>query len=279
MLRYHFMVNAFSAGTIVAPLAAVAGWFMVLRREAFAGHTLAVAGFPGATAASWAGTNPAWGFFGFSAAAALLIAALGSGGSGTRRDESAGVAMVQVLALAAGLGFASLQAGFSTVASATLFGSFLGITDAQVAVLGCAGLGAAAALAVIGRPLLLASIDPDLARAKGVPVRLLASLFLGVLSLVVASASQITGALLVFALLVMPAGAARALTARPVVGLLLAVGLSLGITWGALTIGYYSPYPIGFWITSLAFGAFLCANLVGRGAPALLVPLRRRREP
>jgi zinc/manganese transport system permease protein len=112
------------------------------------------------------------------------------------------------------------------------------------------------ALAVVGRPLLFASVDPAVAAARGVPVRLLSTVFLVVLGAATAATSQITGALLVFALLVMPAATAQNLTARPARGLAVSVLIALGVTWTSLTVAYYSPYPIGFWVTTFAFAAY-----------------------
>ncbi|HEX9546624.1 MAG TPA: metal ABC transporter permease [Acidimicrobiales bacterium] len=264
MFAYHFMVNAFRAGTIVAVIAGAVGWFMVLRRQAFAGHTLSLVGFPGAAGAVWLGVSASWGYFGFCTAAALLIAALRHGMSETRSEESAGIGVVQAFALAAGFLFVSLYKGFLNGVNALLFGNFLGITDGQVVVLLVVGVAAMAALALIARPLLFASIDPDVAAARGLPVRTLSVLFLILLGLTVAEVSQITGALLVFSLLVMPAATAQALTARPIRSLAITIGLGLVITWAALTAAYYSPYPIGFWVTTFGFVGYLTSLLMRR---------------
>jgi zinc/manganese transport system permease protein len=262
LFEFQFMVNAFRAGTIVAVGAGVIGWFMVLRRQAFAGHTLAIVGFPGAAAAVWLGLSATWGYFGFCVAAAVLIAGL-QPATGGRGDESAGIGVVQAFALASGFLFVSLYHGFLNGVNALLFGSFLGITDVQVLVLlGVAGL-AIAVLAVIGRPLLFASVDADVAMARGVPVRGLAVVFLIVLGLTVAEVSQITGTLLVFALLVTPAATAQKLTARPLLSLGVTVAISLGVTWAGLAVAYYSPYPIGFFITTFAFAGYVLAALGG----------------
>ena len=165
----------------------------------------------------------------------------------------------------------SLYRGNLEGLSALLFGSFLGITSRQVAVLTAAGILALAALAGVARPLVFASIDPAVAAASGVPVHGLGVLFLLLLGAAVAEISQITGALLVFALLVVPAATAQTLTARPAVSVALTVAISLGVTWLGLGIAYYSSYPIGFFITSVAFGAYLLANaarrMQDRGAP------------
>jgi zinc/manganese transport system permease protein len=267
MFAYHFMVNAFRAGTVVAVVAGAVGWFMVLRRQAFAGHTLAVVGFPGAAGAVWLGVSAAWGYFGFCAAAALLIAALPYGAGSGRGEESAGIGVIQAFALACGFLFVSLYHGFLNGLNTLLFGSFLGITDAQVLTLVVVGAAALAGLAVVGRPLLFASIDPDVAAARGVPVRALSVLFLLLLALTVAEVSQITGTLLVFALLVMPPATAQLLTARPGRSLVLAVGIGVAVTWAALAVAYNSAYPIGFWVTTFAFAAYAGAAVVRRARP------------
>ena len=214
------MVNAFRAGTIVAIVAAGIGWFMVLRRETFAGHTLSVVGFPGGAGAIWLGLAAVWGYFAFCIAAALVIAAIPSGRARGYHEESAAIGTLQAFALACGFLFVSLYGGFANGFNALLFGSFLGVTDAQVVTLLVVGVGALLVVGAIARPLLFASVDPDVAAARGVPVRLLSVVFLVVLGVAVAEASQITGSLLVFALLVVPAATAQVVTARPVLGLL-----------------------------------------------------------
>jgi zinc/manganese transport system permease protein len=269
-LAFHFMVNAFRAGTIVAIVAAAIGWFMVLRRETFAGHTLSVIGFPGAAGAIWLGLSAVWGYFAFCIAAALVIAAIPSG-TGARasgyHDESAAIGTLQAFALACGFLFASLYGGFANGFNGLLFGTFLGVTDVQVVTLLVVGTAALLVVAAVARPLLFASVDPDVAVARGVPVRLLSVAFLVVLGVAVAEASQITGSLLVFALLVAPAATAQVVTARPVWGLVVAIVVGVGITWLGLGIAYYSTYPVGFWITSAAFAAFVVSkvarNVVG----------------
>src|ERR1700758_1961349 len=166
MFAYHFMVNAFRAGTIVAVAAGAIGWFMVLRRQSFAGHTLALVGFPGAAGAVWLGISATWGFFGFCVAAALAIAALRPERGDNYGEEGAGIGTVQSFALAAGFLFISLYHGFLNGINALLFGSFLGITSGQVLTLLLVGAAALVALGAVGRPLLFASIDPDVAAAR-----------------------------------------------------------------------------------------------------------------
>lgn len=268
LFAYHFMLNAFRAGTIVAIAAAVIGWFMVIRRESFVGHTLALVGFPGAACATLLGVSASFGFFGFCVAAALVIAALPRGGGMHGfSEESAVVGTLQALALASGFLFVSLYGGFLNGVNALLFGSFLGVSDGQVLTLLVVGGLALVVLAVIGRPLLFSSIHGDVAAANGVPVRALSALFLVLLGVAAAEASQITGTLLVFALLVAPAATAQLLTPRPVVSLALCVGIGLAITWLGLAVAYYSPYPVGFFITTFAFAVYVAAR-AGAALPA-----------
>ncbi|WP_322780408.1 metal ABC transporter permease [Frankia sp. Cas4] len=269
MFAYPFMVNAFRAGTVVAVTAGVIGWFMILRRQTFAGHALAMAGFPGAAGAIWLGVGATYGYFAFCLTAALAVAAIpaagggggSAGGSAGRSEESAAVGTVQAFALACGFLFVSLYQGFLGGVNALLFGSFLGITGGMVRTLAVLALVVLVMLAVIGRPLLFASLDPAVATAAGVPVRGLSTAFLILLGTATAEVSQITGTLLVFTLLVIPAATAQVLTARPVLSLTLTVLLGVLVTWAGLTVAYYSPYPIGFFITSFSFGLYLLARL------------------
>jgi zinc/manganese transport system permease protein len=190
MWSLPFMLNAFRAGTIVAVLAAVVGWFMVLRRQSFAGHTLAVIGFPGAAAAAWLGVSVATGYYVFCIAAAVAIAILPARGGRGYSEESAVIGTVQAFALAVGMLFVALYGGFLGSTTALLFGSFLGITSAQVLVLALAAAIALLVLAAIGRPLLFASVDTDVASASGLPTRRLAVVFLLLLGVTAAAASQ-----------------------------------------------------------------------------------------
>ncbi|HZR13337.1 MAG TPA: iron chelate uptake ABC transporter family permease subunit [Acidimicrobiia bacterium] len=264
LLQHQFMVNALRAGAVVAVLAGAIGWFMVLRREAFAGHTLALVGFPGAAGAVWLGVSANLGYYAFCVTAALVIAAASTGRGRARGEESAAIGTVQAFALACGFLFATLYAGLLTETNALLFGSFLGITSAQVVTLAVVAAVALAALTALARPLLFASVDADVAQARGLPVRLVSALFLVVLGVAVAEASQITGSLLVFALLVAPPAAAQRLTSRPGRGIVLSVVLAVAVTWLGLGIGYFSSYPIGFWITTFAFGVYVLAHAASR---------------
>src|SRR5690242_146538 len=177
LTTYPFMVQALEAGAIVAVMAGAIGWFMVLRRQTFAGHTLSVVAFPGAAAATLAGLPVALGYFGFCGLGALTLA----GAAGPRRGhsaESAATGALQALALALGFLFVSLYHGVLNGLDALLFGTFLGVTSQQVTVLLAVAVATVTLLALGARPLFFASVDADVARARGVPVRLLGVGFL-----------------------------------------------------------------------------------------------------
>jgi zinc/manganese transport system permease protein len=271
MLEYHFMINALLAGSAVAVTAALVGWMMVLRRETFAGHTLAVMAFPGAAAAALAGVPAAAGYLLFCGAGALAIARLGAA-AGSWREESAGVGVVQAFALGLGFLFVSLYGGVLGDLETLLFGDVLGVSDGQVIALVAVAVAVLAALAAVGRPLLFSSVDTPLAAARGLPVRRLALAFLAMLAVAVASTSQVTGPLLVLALLVIPAASARVVTARPAASLALSLAIALIAVWAGLGIAYFSVYPPSMLIATVAFACYLLARLTA------LVRARRERR-
>jgi zinc/manganese transport system permease protein len=261
LFAYPFMVSALEAGTIVAVLASVVGWYVVLRRQAFASHTLSVMAFPGAAGASLAGLPIALGYY---LACGIAALAIGRAEGTTRRGyggETATIGTVQTVGLAAGFLFLSLNKSVLGEPDSLLFGTFLGITQAQVLVLLAVAAVAIGALAVIGRPLLFATIDRAVAQASGVPVGLIDVAFLLILALAIAATSQITGALLVFALLVAPPACAQTITSAPLPGLILSIVFALAIVWLGLGIAYFSIYPVGFYVTTLAFGLFVALRI------------------
>jgi zinc/manganese transport system permease protein len=266
LVTYPFMVNALEAGTIVAVLGGIVGWYVVLRRAAFASHTLSVMAFPGAAGAALAGLPTALGYYVACTAAALAIGRSGRAGRPGRAQggESAVIGTIQTVGLAAGFLFLSLNSAVLGGPETLLFGTFLGITRGQVLVLLLVALAALAILAALARPLLFASVDREVARASGVPVVLLDALFLLVLGLAIAAISQLTGALLVFALLVAPPAAAQRITLRPAIGLILSVAFALVTVWLALAIAYFSIYPVGFYVTTIGFVIYVLARATRR---------------
>ncbi len=262
LLAYRFMVNALEAASAVAVMAAVVGWFMVLRRETFAGHTLSMMSFPGAAAAALAGLPLAAGYFIFCGAGAVLIAGAPQGGGAARQAQrSAVIGSVGAGSLALGYLLLSLYGGVLESLESLLFGSILGVTSGEVELLAVVAVAALVFLAVAGRPLFFASVDGPLARASRVPVRALSVAFLLVLGLAVAATVQITGVLLVFALLVAPAGIARELTSRIGASLLLSVLIGLLIAWVGLGLSYFTNYPPGFFTTTAAMLLFALARV------------------
>ena len=261
LFAYPFMVHALEAGTIVAVLAAAVGWYMVLRRQSFAGHTLSVMAFPGAAGAALAGLPVTLGYYLACGAAALAIAPSRRQRRGGYVSETAAIGTVQVTGLALGYLFLSLNHGILGGLETLLFGTFLGISAGQVIGLLVVAAVALLALAVVGRPLLFATVDPEVAGARGVPVRALDAGFLLILALAVAATSQITGALLVFALLVAPPATAHLITRRTLAGLALSIAIALLIVWLGLVVAYYSIYPVGFYITTFAFGAYVLTRI------------------
>jgi zinc/manganese transport system permease protein len=264
LLTYPFMVHAMLAGTIVAVLSGVVGWYMVLRRQAFAGHTLSVMAFPGATGAALAGLPASLGYYLACGGAAVAMGRSTRGIASRHGTETATIGTVQTAGLAAGFLFLSLDHAVLGGPETLLFGTFLGVTATQVLVLLAVAVAVLAVLAVLARPLLFATIDRDVAGSRGVPVRALDAGFLVLLGLAVAATSQITGALLVFALLVAPPATAQLITARPVPGLALSVAFGLAIAWLGLGISYFSIYPVGFYITSFALGLYLLVRVAVR---------------
>ncbi|MEA2211345.1 MAG: zinc/manganese transport system permease protein [Solirubrobacteraceae bacterium] len=263
LTEFPFMVNALVAGTIVAVLAAVIGWYVVLRRQTFLSHTLSLMAFPGAAGASLAGLPIALGYYLACTVAALVIGRTGPSTQGRFGSETAAIGTVQTTGLAAGFLFLSLNQAVLAEPDSLLFGTFLGITASQVLVLLGVAVAVLGTMAMIGRPLLFATVDRDVARASGVPVSWLDAAFAVLLGLAIAATSQITGALLVFALLVAPAACAQTITRAPRAGLALSTGLALVIVWLSLAVAYFTIYPVGFYVTTLAFVLY-AALRVGR---------------
>ncbi|MDN7178112.1 metal ABC transporter permease [Caballeronia sp. SEWSISQ10-4 2] len=259
MFEYEFMLNAFAASGIVAVLAGVVGYFLVLRGQTFAGHALSHVGFTGATGAVLVGVSPLWGMVGFTLAAGIGMGALGEKLTG--RDVAIGV--ILTLSLGFGLLFLHFFTAYASQATALLFGNVLGVSHETLVVLIVLTVVSLGALAIIMRPLLFASLQPELAEAKGVSLRLMSILFLAITSLAVAASTQIVGVLLVFALMVGPAAAAQNVTTRLSTGVLLAAVFALAQAWIGLTLAYYTDWPTSFWITMLAAGVY-GLSLLGR---------------
>lgn len=270
ILGYGFMQNAFVAGTMVAIMAGVVGYFVVLRRLAFASEALAHGGFAGATGAVLVHQDVFLGLLAFTGGAGILMGLLGDKLRG--RDVAIGATLAFSLAL--GSLFLTASTRLAGEAVNILFGNILAIAPSDVHVvmlLSCLSL---VAVGVMYRPLLFASLDPEIAEARGLPVRSLGVAFMVLLGFTVATAVQLVGVLLIFALLVLPAATAQQLTPRPARAIGYAVVIAIGCVWLGLVIGFYLPYPPSFFITTLTFVGYLTTLRGGRARVA-----RRRAAP
>lgn len=282
MLAHEFMRNAFLAGTFVALACGLVGYFVVLRAQVFAGDALSHVAFTGALAAAAAGLDVRLGLF----VATLGVAAgMGALGRPARPDD---VVIGSVFAWVLGLGALFLSifiAGSSgsdgTTAVRVLFGSILGLSAGEARLAGLIAVAACVALLALARPLLLSTIDPEVARGIGLPVRALGIGFLVVLGAVAAEATQAVGALLLLGLLAAPGGAARLLTDRPWRGLALSAAIAVGSTWAGLVLSYeVDSLPAGTAVIGVATAAFVVAGIVDwqrRGRPGLPLALAPRR--
>ena len=259
MFAYDFMRTAFAAAGVVAVLSGVVGFFLVLRGQTFAGHALSHVGFTGATGAVLFGLSPLAGMLGFTVLAGFAMGLLGEKLSG--RDVAIG--MMLSLALGLGLLFLHFYTAYASQAAALLFGNVLGVSTAALWTLtALAGL-SLGALAIIARPLLFLSLQPELAEAKGVPAAFVATAFMTIVAVAVAECAQIVGVLLVFTLMVGPAAAAQRLTTSVGRGVALATVLALAEAWGGLVLAYLTDWPTTFWITALSALAYFGALASG----------------
>jgi zinc/manganese transport system permease protein len=258
IFAYDFMIDAFAASGIVAVVAGAVGFFLVLRGQTFAGHALSHVGFAGATGAVLLGLPPLAGLTGFTIAAGIGIGLLGDRLSG--RDVAIG--MVLSVSLGFGLLFVHFYTSFGIQATTVLFGNVLAVGHETLWVLAGLAIVCLAGLATISRPLIFASLQPEIAEAKGVSLRLIAVLFLAIVAIAVAESSQIVGVLLVFTLMVGPAAAAQRLTVGLWSGVALSVLLALIDAWGGLTLAFYTDWPVSFWITALSGAVYFAALLL-----------------
>ncbi len=267
MLAHPFMQHAFLAGTAVALAAGLVGYFLVLRAQVFTADALSHVAFTGALAALAAGLDARIGLF-----AVTILVALGMGTLG-RRGRPDDVVIGGVFAWILGLGVLFLTL-YTTARSGTgngsasvtvLFGSIFGLSAGRAAFAAIVALAISAVMLVIARPLLFASLDENVAAARGVPVRLLGLGFLALVGGTAAESAQVVGALLILGLLAAPAGAATRLTARPFFAMGLSAAIAVGSTWIGLTASYLVPrMPPSFAILVVATAAFLAAIAVSR---------------
>jgi zinc/manganese transport system permease protein len=244
----NFMINAWEAATIVAIVAGVVGFFTVLRGSAFAAHALPNGAFAGAAGATLIGVSTLVGLGVFSLAGALTIAGLGRR---ARNDVATALAIVLML----GLGdlFLSRTTEYAPEIYSLLFGEVLGVSSSEIAPTAALGAVCALAVLVLYRPLLLSSITPEVAEARGIRAHRMDLLFLLVIALTTTMAVPVVGALLIFSLLIGPPAAARAFTNKPINAMALSIAIALVTVWAAIAISFLSNLPVGFFVGT--FGA------------------------
>jgi zinc/manganese transport system permease protein len=248
MFAYEFMLNAFAAAGIAALVSGIVGYFLVMRGQTFAGHALSHIGFAGATGAGLIGLAPLWGLLGFTLAAGIVMGALSERIS--NRDIAIGI--VLSLALGFGLLFLHYYTSFATQATALLFGNVLAVDHATIATLAVLALITLGGLALIMRPLIFASLQPELAEAKGVPLRFVSIAFLAIVALAVSECAQIVGVLLVFTLMVGPPAAAQRIATGLWSGLVISALLALAEAWCGIALAFHTDWPVSFCIALLS---------------------------
>lgn len=258
LLGYDFVQNAIAAGAVIALVTGVVSRFVVARDMSFGVHALAELGFTGAAAAVLFGVSPVLGLLAGSAVTALFIGALGVRASG--RDTVVGV----TLAFGLGLGvlFITVYPRYATQAFAILFGSITGVSRGDVALLVAIAAATLVTVGIVYRPLLFATVDPEVAEARGVPVAALGVVFLLVMAAAVAEAVQVVGVLLILTLMITPGAAAERLTSRPGLAVLWSVVIALGSTLGGIALALVTNWPVSVFVTSISFLAYLAARFV-----------------
>jgi zinc/manganese transport system permease protein len=250
-----FMVNAWEAATIVAVVAGVVGFFTVLRGAAFAAHSLPNGAFAGAAGAILIGANTLVGLGVFSLAGAGMIAGLGR-----RARSDVATALTIVLMLALGDLFLSRTDEYASEVYSLLFGEVLGVSTSKLVPTASMAVLCIVAVAVLYRPLMLSSVAPEVAEARGINTRMMDLAFLVVLALVTTMAVPVVGSLLIFSLLIGPPAAARSFTNRPVVAIGLSVVFALITVWCSIAISYQTNLPIGFFVGTISALAYTVAR-------------------
>ncbi len=259
------MVNAWTAATIVAVVAGVVGFFVVLRGSAFSAHAIPNGAFAGAAAANVLGINTLVGLAVFA-----LVAAFGIGSLGRRGRHDVVTALALVMMLALGAVFLSRSGQYEPQIYSLLFGEVLGVSSTELLPVACLAVACIGAVVVLYRPLLLSSVVPEVGESKGIKAYRIELCFLLVLAVATAMTVPVVGAFLIFTLLIGPAAAARSFTDRPLVAMFLSVAIALVTVWAAIASSYLTNWPIGFFVG--AIGALCYA--IGRTWAAV----RRQRK-
>jgi zinc/manganese transport system permease protein len=255
-----FMTNTWTVATLVAVVAGVVGFFVVLRGSAFVADALPTGAFAGAAGASLIGVNTLLGLGVFS-----LAGALGIGWLGRRSRHDVAVALVLVVMLGLGALFLSFTVEYEPEIDSLLFGEVLGISANEIVPVAVLGAVCVAAIMAMYRPLLLSSVMPELGEARGVRAHRIEMCFLVVLALATSMALPVVGALLIFSLMIGPPAAARSVTDRPLLAMGLSVVLAVVTVWAAIAASYETNWPVGFFVGAIGAACYAA----GRGWAAL----------
>jgi zinc/manganese transport system permease protein len=239
-----FLINTWISASVVALVAGLVGFFVVLRGSSFLAHALPHGAFAGAAGATLLGLNPILGMGVFAVGGALAVSTLGRRG---RNDVV--IAMALVVMLASGALFLSLGNQYSAEVFSLLFGQILGVSSAELLPILILGALCIAAIVVAYRPLLLASVLPDQAAARGISTFGMSIFFAVIVALATTMSVPVVGALLMFSLLVGPPAAARLFTADPLRAIPLSMGFALVVVWVSIAAAYQSSLPVGFFVT------------------------------
>lgn len=264
-----FMINTWVAGSMIAVIAGVVGFFVVLRRASFLAHAIPHGAFAGAAGAVLIGVNPLIGLGAFAAGGALTISLLGRR---ARHDVVTALTLVMMLGL--GSLFLSMSTEYSSETFSLLFGQILGISTVQIGPIAVIGAACLVAVAVFYRPMLDSSVLPEMAAAHGIGVEAMSIVFSLIVALATTMSVPIVGALLMFSLLVGPPAAARCFTKRPWTAILVSVLMAEIAVWASIAAAYVTDWPVGFFVTALsallyAAGRLWMALIATRGRTAL----------
>jgi len=251
-----FMVNAWTVGSIVALVAGLVGFFTVLRGSAFAAHAIPNGSFAGAAGAVLIGVNTLIGLGAFA-----FLGALGIGVLGRRGRPDVATALTLVAMLATGALFLSLSNEYAPEVYSLLFGEILGVSTSQLAPTIALAILSAAAMILFYRPLMLSSLLPDVAEARGIPAFRMQLAFLAVVALATTMTVPVVGTLLIFSLMIGPPAAARSFTDKPHHAMALSVLIALLTVWAAIALSYQTNYPVGFYVGTISAAVYA----IGRG--------------
>ncbi len=258
VLQYSFIQNAFIASFFVAIIAAIVGYFLLIRGLTFAGHALSHIGFAGAAGAVLLGVDPVVGLLVFTIIAGIGIGMLGR----VLKERDVTIGIFLTLALALGILFLFLYKGYAEQAYSILFGTILGISALNVIITALFSIVTFGILLFLFRPLLFSSFDPEVAEARGVPIKVLSVLFLVLVAITVSMSVQVVGVLLIFTLLVGPAATSMRLVKNPYLAIGVAIILGILYSWVGIFIAAQTNLPVSFFIATLSFGTYLFVRLV-----------------